>query len=172
MRRKRKVKTDSATALKLPGVFRYNLGTLLAGGGTVLLVIALIAAYLSPEARYERAARAAVRKAEADAYVAHDRYLSGCTLPWVYVNKGKPNESIQAIALSENIVYTDGSFGVPIAPLDKVCDDNGLSGVIGQTGMLEDPRRASNMDLVNQRYADSMGWHPRHVRSNTSFGNQ
>ena len=167
MRRKRKVKTGSVAALNLPGALRYNLGALAAGTGTVVLVVALIAAYLSPEARYERAARAAVRKAEADAFVAHDRYNSGCTMPWVY----RPDGSIQAIALSRNVVYTDGSFGVPMSPGDLVCDDNGLSGEIGNSGMLEDPRRASDMDLVNQRYADSMGWHPRHVRSNTSFGN-
>lgn len=167
MRRKRKAKTGSVAALNLPGALRYNLGTLAAGTGTVFLVIALIVSYMSPEARYERAARAAVRKAEADAFVAHQRYLSGCTVPWVYRKDG----SIQAIALSENVVYTDGNFGVPMSPGDLVCDDNGLSGEIGQSGYLEDPRRASNMDLVNQRYADSMGWHPQHVRSNTSFGN-
>ena len=166
-RLKRKSGRAAAEALPLPAALKYNLAPLLAGTGTLCIAVALLVAYMSPTARYRRDAQRRVAMQKADAFVAHQRYESGCTMPWVYRNDG----AIQAIALSENVVYTDGDFGVPMAPGDLVCDDNGLSGKIGQSGMLEDPRRASDMDLVNQRFDDSMGWHPQPVRSNVSFSN-
>ncbi|NEZ64153.1 hypothetical protein D0962_15370 [Leptolyngbyaceae cyanobacterium CCMR0082] len=166
-RLKRKPKPGSAATLTLPAGLRYNLGAVLAGSGALFLIIALLVAYMSPIARYRRDAQRRVAMQKADAFVAHQRYESGCTMPWVYHNDG----AIQAIALSENVVYTDGDFGVPMAPGDLVCDDNGLSGEIGQSGYLEDPRRASDMDLVNQRFDDSMGWHKKPMRSNVSFSN-
>ena len=166
-RLKRKPKPGSAVALTLPAGLRYNLAPLLVGTGTLFIAVALLAAYMSPTARYRRAAKRQVAQQKADAFVAHERYRSGCTMPWVYRKDG----SIQAIALSRNVAYTDGNFGVSMAPGDLVCDDNGLSGEIGQSGMLEDPRRASDMELVNQRFDDSMGWHPQPARSNASFTN-
>lgn len=185
--------------LELPkGLARYGTGSLFAGGAFGLIVTALIISHFSPEAQYERAAKRQIaqqridarlaleakqsetqeRQDQADlileqqridAQIAHARYQAGCTMPWKWVNRGTANESIQAIALSPDVVYTDGSFGVAMAVGDKICDDNGLSGDVGRSGKLQDPRRASDMSLVNQRFDDSMGWHHRPIRSSTDF---
>ncbi|MDB9527839.1 hypothetical protein PN498_17725 [Oscillatoria sp. CS-180] len=107
----------------------------------------------------------------AEAEKAHDRYEGLCTMLTQASLMGEgydEEDTLQVVALTANTVYRDISNGQILPPNQIVCDDRGVTGVImaddpdtpdiNELGMITDIAKATEADLVNQRYADQIGW--------------
>ena len=119
--------------------------------------------------RLERELEKAERRAEAEK--AHDRYEGLCTMltQASLLGEGYDEEdTLQVVALTAHTVYRDINNGQILPPKQIVCDDRGVTGVImaddpetpdiNELGMITDIAKATDADLVNQRYADQIGW--------------
>lgn len=128
--------------------------------------IALIANQFMPGSRARRAHDAVVREqhqeADASSAIADRRYREACTMPVspVPIN----GYYVQAIALSPNgPIPLDPQTGLPLEER-TVCDDRGFTARI-EHGRFVDIAQSGNQELINQRFADSLGWHENARRS-------
>lgn len=85
---------------------------------------------------------------------ADDRYQSGCTV--LAVERAQGNYEL--IAISDDTSYLDRALSTVLAAGEIVCDDNGITGRMGDNGQVTEIARSGNMDLVNTRIEDAYGW--------------
>lgn len=111
---------------------------------------------------------AAQRKRAAEVKVANARYESACVMPHYYVGI-EPTWYPKAIAIAEDQPVLSGKTQSPIAEGAIVCDDRGMTGVI-RNGVLTENASTDSADLINQRFADALGWHSKAQRSEVSIG--
>ncbi|NER80465.1 MAG: hypothetical protein F6K42_12985 [Leptolyngbya sp. SIO1D8] len=155
-------------------------------GGLVLLgglgAFLAVSSFNSPTARYERSVRATIKQEEADAVLAqlraeeearrlqdeiaeaHRRYVGKCTM-LTSLNVDPNGYAFQAIAITANTPYIDPETGGFLPEGQIVCDDRLVTAIIGSGGVAEQFARATDGDLVNQRFADALGWHQQATRS-------
>lgn len=152
------------------------------GIGGVLLAVIGWQQYTAPENQYYRQKQAEARKIKADSMTeqakaeaeaiaradeiekAHHRYRSGCTM-LTGANLGADGFEFQVIAITAGTPYYDANTGAVLAEGAIICDDRFGTAVIGPAGLATDFARASDADLVNQRFADQLGWNPHARRS-------
>ena len=156
-----------------------------AGISSLLVVVGVsaIGTYFSPEERYYRQQEAIGRAEQGERdlakardiaereelerrltderAIADDRYSSACTVLAVEQSPGV----YKLIALSAEVDYIDTALTAMLSPGEIVCDDNGMTAVMGAGGLIQDQARSGNAQLINTRIADAYGWAGQVIRS-------
>lgn len=110
--------------------------------------------------------QADIEARELEARIAHIRYLSGCLFTFLPPKSGEKYAS-KVAAITEGFRPIDRNTGLTLPPGTEVCDDRATTAEIGEGGYvdMETVARATDMDVVNNRFASTAHWNPRAHRS-------
>ncbi|WP_031291493.1 hypothetical protein [Leptolyngbya sp. Heron Island J] len=103
---------------------------------------------------------------ELEARQAHIRFYSGCIITFLPKEPGERYASKVAV-ITTDFRPIDKNTGKPFPPKTEVCDDRGTTAEIGPDGYVDmsTVARATDMDIVNNRFASAADWNPRAHRS-------
>lgn len=159
---------------------KFDLGLIaICAAGTALTAMVALQ-QLSPSAQTYRASRAIAKQdnalaqrqsnqnwlddeaAKYSASKADERYRSGCVMPTEPVKEG--DYAFKVSVLEAGVQVINPANGVAVGDKQIVCDDRGMTYIIAG-GVTASPARSTDMALVNQRFADALGWNPKARRS-------
>ena len=131
-----------------------------------ILGVAVIGNQMMPGQRARRAHDAVVREqhqqSDANSAIADRRYSEACTMP--VSETPIKGYYVQAIALSvDGPIPLNPTTGQPLEG-HVVCDDRGMTAEV-ENGRLVNIARSGDQALINQRFADALGWHEDARRS-------
>ena len=108
-------------------------------------------------------AQAASYAQQKEAELADSRYSGACILPheWIGV---EPDWYPRALLIQEGEAVITGPKGAPVKDGAIVCDDRGNTAVV-KHGIAAKAAYTGNAELINQRFADALSWHPKAQRS-------
>ena len=145
------------------------LAGLVLGGGILGL-----SGYFSEDAQRQRQARADIVAMRLDAQaasyaqqkaaeLADARYSGACIMPheWIGV---EPSWYPRALLIQEGEAVITGPQGAPVKDGAIVCDDRGNTAIV-RHGIAAKAAYTGNAELINQRFADALSWHPKAQRS-------
>lgn len=108
-----------------------------------------------------------------EAEIAHTRYYSGCIVTFLPPDPGQKYAS-KVAAITEGFQPIDKNTGLTFPVGKEVCDDRGTTAEIGVGGSVDmtTVAYASDMDVVNGRFASAAHWNPRAHRSEIEVSQQ
>lgn len=159
---------------------KFDLGLIAIGAVGTALTAMIAVQQLSPAAQTYRASRATAKQDNAlaqrqsnenrledaaDKYAAQkaaERYNAGCVMPFVPVQCDAYAQQVSILAEGEPVINPIN--GKLLSNGQLACDDRGMTFEI-KHGVASDAARATDMGLVNKRFADYAGWNPKARRS-------